>query len=173
MQQANHLYPQIFRDLLVNEVKRRLFEESLPRILSCLSMLDEDDIWYQANEHTNSVGVLVLHVCGNARQWICSGLGGLPDLRRRGEEFKPGKRLTSVMLTEVLHDMRTDVEAVLDSLPAEALLQAISIQGFEENGISVLVHVTEHFSYHVGQITQAVKMLKNRDTGYYTGMKLD
>ena len=173
MQKAKDFYPGIFKDVLVNEVKRRLFEEGIPRIRHCLALLSEEEIWYATNEHTNSVGVLVLHLCGNVRQWILSGLGGQPDLRRRDQEFAPVEKPHSGALIEMLETMREEVEMVLDNLPPHILLEPMTIQGFEENGISVLVHVTEHFSYHVGQITQTAKMLKNVDTGYYSGLDLN
>ena len=47
------------------------------------------------------------------------------------------------------------------------LLKKYPVQVFEESGISILVHVVEHFSYHVGQITYYVKWRKNIDTNYY------
>ena len=41
------------------------------------------------------------------------------------------------------------------------------VQVYKENGLSILIHVIEHFSYHVGQITYATKSMKNLDTLYY------
>ncbi|MGA1581912.1 MAG: DinB family protein [Saprospiraceae bacterium] len=172
MNASKDFYPQVFRDLLINEVKRRLFEEGIPRIRKCLSLLTHLEIWHEPNLHTNSVGVLVLHLCGNARQWIISGLGGAVDNRNRDREFAPEHKPSADELSDLLKDLQLELEQVLDDLPPEVLLEPFSIQGLEENGVSVLIHVTEHFSYHVGQITQSVKRLKNVDTGYYNGMNL-
>lgn len=69
-------YPQQFCDALLAETRRRLFGESFPRLKKCLEQLSEEEIWHRPNPHSNSVGNLVLHLCGNARQWIASGLGG-------------------------------------------------------------------------------------------------
>jgi len=41
------------------------------------------------------------------------------------------------------------------------------VQVYEESGLSIIVHVIEHFSYHIGQITYATKAIKNVDTKYY------
>ena len=47
------------------------------------------------------------------------------------------------------------------------------IQGFKETGLSILVHVIEHTSYHTGQVTYITKSLKNVDLKYYEGFDLD
>jgi len=39
--------------------------------------------------------------------------------------------------------------------------------------VSILVHVVEHFSYHVGQITYYVKSRKGIDLKYYSGIDLN
>jgi len=48
-----------------------------------------------------------------------------------------------------------------------------SVQCYVETNLSILVHVIEHFSYHVGQITYITKMLLDIDTGYYAGQSLN
>jgi hypothetical protein len=35
----------------------------------------------------NSIGNLILHLCGNMRQWMVSGIGGAADIRQRSAEF--------------------------------------------------------------------------------------
>jgi hypothetical protein len=46
------------------------------------------------------------------------------------------------------------------------------VQGFCKTGVSILVHVVEHSSYHVGQITYYVKSRKGIDLKYYGGTDL-
>ncbi|MEZ4994898.1 MAG: DUF1572 family protein [Saprospiraceae bacterium] len=72
---------------LVEEVNFRLFDECVPRIQNCLDRLTEDQVWWRPNSASNSIGNLVLHLCGNVRQWIVSGVGEQTDVRRRSEEF--------------------------------------------------------------------------------------
>ena len=159
-------------DALLQESHRRIFEESLPRMRQCLNSLTDTEIWSRPNDNSNSVGNLVLHLCGNARQWIVSGLGGQPDVRQRQEEFDEQGPLPKSQLLTLIEDVETDMKTVLGSLTPAELLRVRKVQTFEEHGVAILIHVIEHFSYHVGQITYIVKALKNVDTGYYSGISL-
>lgn len=159
--------------LLIAEVRRRIFDESIPRIKKCLDELTEAETWYRPNEHSNSVGNLVLHLCGNARQWIVAGLTDLPDTRNRDYEFDERGPLPKGQLVQLLDQTQADVEAVLVGLDTKAIEASYSVQGFQETGLSILVHVVEHFSYHTGQITYFVKAHKDIDTGYYANLDLN
>ena len=72
---------------LKKEVRRRLFEECLPRIEICLNKLSEEQVWWRPNKESNSIGNLILHLEGNVRQWILTGIGGEADNRKRDSEF--------------------------------------------------------------------------------------
>ena len=161
------------KELLIKEVRRRLMEEGVPRIKQCLATLTEEEIWMRPNANSNSMGNLVLHLCGNVRQWIVSGLGGLPDRRNRSSEFGESGPIPAGELVNRLETVMEETNQVLDGLSAEQLVQPVTVQGFEETGLSVLVHVVEHFSYHVGQITYFVKWRKDIDTAYYGGIELN
>ena len=167
------LYPSLFRDLLLAEVKRRLFDESMPRLKKCLAELGEEEVWQRPNEHSNSVGNLVLHLNGNIRQWILSGLAGQPDTRKRQEEFDEQGPIPKTELLESLEKTMALAAAALDDIPPENLLEYRDVQTFRESGLSILIHVVEHFSYHVGQITFIVKAGKNIDMGYYENIDLE
>ena len=164
---------QSIRDILIQDVKRRIIQESVPRIKKCLDQLTEEEIWYRPNENVMSVGNLVLHLCGNVRQWILSGLGGYPDHRQRDEEFEEKGPLPTSTLVQSLDELTITLEQVLNQITPETLVAPRIVQGFEETGISILVHVTEHFSYHTGQITYYVKTRKNIDLQYYGGQNLN
>ena len=47
------------------------------RIEVCLDQLTDDQIWARRHEVENAVGNLVIHLCGNIRQWIVGGIGGI------------------------------------------------------------------------------------------------
>jgi uncharacterized damage-inducible protein DinB len=166
-------YVSTFHQLFIAEIKRRLFEENQARVIQCLNSLTEAEIWYRPNENSNSVGNLVLHLCGNITQWVIAGLGATEDTRQRQAEFDEQGPIETKILLEQLQHVMTKVEEVIDKLTPEQLITPKAVQGFQENGISILVHVTEHFSYHVGQMTYFVKSLKNKDMGYYAGLNLD
>lgn len=160
-------------DALVLEANRRLFDESVVRIKKCLNELSEDEIWNRPNASLSSIGNLVLHLCGNVTQWIGTGLGKQPDNRIRDLEFEPDSRVGKTALIKRLDQMEVNTRKVLDQLTETELLAVHRTQGFEENGLSIMVHVIEHFSYHTGQITWQTKLLKNKDMGYYGNLDLN
>lgn len=161
------------RDALVREVYFRLYEECLPRILKCLDELDDARIWWRPNENSNSIGNLVLHLCGNVRQWIYVGLGSYSDIRQRQTEFDERGPINKAELISLLTSTMEMVKPVIENTPVEELLNRRPVQTFEETGLTILVHVTEHFSYHTGQIAYITKMLTDRPLDFYAGISLE
>ena len=166
-------YPQQFCDALLAEARRGRFGGSFPPPEQGLAQLSGEEIWRRPNANSNSVGNLVLHLCGNARQWIISGLGGQPDTRQRQKEFDEPGPLPAAQLMAMLDKLQQDIEATLQEVDPPELLRRRLVQTFEETGLSILVHAVEHFSYHTGQITYFVKLHKDLDMKYYTGVDLE
>ena len=160
-------------DQIISEVRRRLFDESMPRIKKCLDNLSEKDIWWKPNDNSNSVGNLILHLCGNIRQWMLSGLGGSVDDRVRQKEFDEKGPLPKEDLIQNIEQVMREVDKLLDRLQPQTLIEKKVVQGFEETGISILVHVIEHFSYHVGQIVYITKAAKDIDLRFYGNKDLN
>jgi len=161
-----------YHERFLEDIRKRLFEENFPRLRKCLSELTEADIWFRPNAHSNSVGNLTLHLIGNMRQWIISGLLGNPDTRQRDKEFAEEGPLPSSYLLEQLEQLEIALKTGLEGISPEELVRIRPIQAFEESGIAILIHVAEHFSYHVGQITYFVKARKDLDMGYYAEVDL-
>ena len=162
-----------YKKAIVAETRKRIIDESIPRIRQCLSELTEEQIWFKANSNTNAVGNLVLHLCGNVRQWIMHGLDGQHDVRLRSLEFSEEGPLPRKVLLNQLNIMMHDLDASLGRIVNQDLLEVKTVQKhFHENGVSILFHVTEHFSYHTGQITYFTKMVKDIDTAYYGKLDL-
>ena len=162
-----------FGAALVAESKKRMLDESLPRIKKCLELLTDEEIWRRPNDETVSIGNLVLHLCGNLRQWIVSGLGGAEDQRDREAEFTERGTIPKAELAARLENTLREAAEAMDRVDAASLLETRRVQGQMETGLSILVHVVEHFSYHTGQISLAVKLLKGVDLGYYAGQDLN
>jgi uncharacterized damage-inducible protein DinB len=162
-----------FGRALIAETRRRLFRESTPRIHRCLGQLTEEEIWFRPNAETVSVGNLVLHLLGNVRQQLLSGVCGAPDRRHRQSEFDERGPIPAPELLRRLDELMAEVDRALDELDPQSLLTVRKVQGFDESGLSILVHVIEHFSYHVGQITYIVKARKAVDLKYYEGVDLN
>ncbi|HZV69870.1 MAG TPA: DinB family protein [Saprospiraceae bacterium] len=163
---------QDFRNALINEVLLRLYDESLPRILKCLDQLDETQIWWRPNETSNSIGNLVLHLCGNVLQWIYTGLEDHEDHRNRQTEFDERGPISKGELISKLTETMELVRPVISNLATDELLRKRPVQTFEETGLTILIHVTEHFSYHTGQIAYITKMLNNKPLAFYEGIIL-
>ena len=60
---------------------------ALAKIKHCLGQLTDEQVWWRSRPSLNSIGNLILHLCGNVRQWIVAGLGGAADSRDRPAEF--------------------------------------------------------------------------------------
>lgn len=161
------------RDALVQDIIVRLYDESLPRILKCLDQLDNEQVWWRPNESSNSIGNLVLHLNGNVNQWIHAGLGNFPDQRKRQTEFDERKIIDKGELADLLTDTMQRVKSIIEEISEEELIQTRKVQTFQASGVSILIHVTEHFSYHTGQIAYITKMLMDKSLGFYDGIELE
>ncbi len=161
-----------YNDLFITEIRRRLFDESFPRLRKCLSELSESEIWHQTNKNSNSVGNLALHLCGNVRQWIISGLGKEKDERIRDLEFSVERQISTPQLIALIDQIEKDAARIIDQCTIASMMAIHPVQIYQETGIAILIHVVEHFSYHVGQITYYVKYKKDMDIGYYNGDEL-
>jgi uncharacterized damage-inducible protein DinB len=146
--------------------QERLEKRFLPHLLACLEQLSEDEIWWRPNEASNSAGNLVLHLCGNMQQWIISGLGGAADVRERDKEFSERGPIAQGELRERLERTVKQSCEVLKRLSADDLTRRYRIQGFDVNGYYAAAQVTEHVSYHLGQIIYLTKMKRARDLGF-------
>ena len=140
-----------------------LVRQSLPRIVKCLQRLSEQEIWWRPNPASNSVGNLVLHLCGNVRQWIISGLGGAEDKRERDREFAERGPIPREALVAQLRETVREACGVLAKLSNESLARKYHIQGYRVTGLDAVFHVTEHFGYHTGQIIYITKLQRAQD----------
>ena len=149
--------------LVVDQAVRVLRQVYLPRITVCLEMLSPAQIWDRPNAACNSVGNLVLHLTGNVRQWIISGLGGAPDTRQRDREFSERGPLPRRVLADRLRQTVDNACGVLSKLSRNDLARIHTIQNFRVTGSEATFHVAEHFSHHAGQIILLAKILTGRD----------
>ena len=152
-----------FSKPLIAQAERVLRQVYLPRIARCLAGLSPEQIWWRPNPASNSAGNMVLHLTGNLRQWISSGLGGAPDVRERDEEFAERGPLPRRVLLGRLRKAVEEACGVLRRLSAGDLARVYRIQGYRVTGLEATYHVAEHFSHHAGQIILITKMLRGRD----------
>jgi len=140
-----------------------LAKQNLPHIVECLQELSEEEIWWRPNAASNSAGNLVLHLCGNVRQWIISGLGGVEDKRERDREFaEQGPIPRQALVTQLRRTVR-DACRVMAKLSDDSLSRKYGIQGYHVTGLDAAFHVAEHFGYHTGQIIYITKLKRAQD----------
>ncbi|MDG1333428.1 MAG: DinB family protein [Crocinitomicaceae bacterium] len=158
---------------LIQEFECRVFEESYTRIYKCLTMLNEEQLWSSPNATIPSAGCQIMHLCGNARQWVLSGLGGAPDNRDRDQEFVVQENIRKSDFIFLLENLKSQLQRCFQELNDEDLETIHSIQGFNVTGFSAIAHVLEHFSYHSGQIALLTKFHTGKETGFYTEIDLN
>jgi hypothetical protein len=140
------------------EVARRQLAERADRIGHCLGQLDDAQVWWRPHPSMNSIANLLLHLSGNLRQWIVSGVGGEPDVRDRPGEFS---ERGSIPRDELLGEFRAvvaRVDGVLADLDEARLLEPRRIQGFEETVLSATWHSLEHLGGHAQEIIHMTRL---------------
>ncbi|HYZ85794.1 MAG TPA: DUF1572 family protein [Bryobacteraceae bacterium] len=140
----------------------------LTRIEDCLDRLTYEQVWGRGSEAENAIGNLVLHLSGNVRQWILTGVAGHTDVRVRDREFAARGDIEIADLKTRLRGSVEEVVAVIERLTPERLADTIEVQKYDVTVLEAVYHVVEHFGYHTGQIIFATKWLTKSDLGYYS-----
>jgi uncharacterized damage-inducible protein DinB len=143
----------------------RLREDYFVKITASIAELSDEQIWWRPNDASNSIGNLLLHLCGNARQWIVAGVGGAADTRDRPNEFASRTGIAGRTLGNLLEGTLGEVDARLVDLENELaaaagdgpLQRLCRPQGYSQTVFDAVFHVVEHFSYHTGQIVLLAK----------------
>jgi uncharacterized damage-inducible protein DinB len=149
----------------------RKLEQLTGRIESCLGTLSDEQVWARGSANENAIGNLVLHLTGNVRQWIVSGIGGRPDVRQRDAEFAAAGGVSTAELLERLKSTVRETAAVLEQVSEERLAERITVQNYDVSVLEAIYHVVEHFAGHTGQIIFATKMLTGSDLGFYSHLR--
>lgn len=130
-----------------------------PKIEACLDVLSEADVWWRANEQSNSIGNLLLHLDGSTRKWILQVAGSRTLVRDRDAEFAERGPIEKSILLSRLRSTLSDVDGVLGTLDEATLLERRPSSSDEE--VTVLwavLHALEHFAMHTGQIILITKV---------------
>ena len=108
----------------------------------------------------NSIGNLVLHLCGNLRQWIVAGIGGEKDERQRPREFSAvWLDLRRRQLIGRLNEVVTQAQDALAKVSASDLMGQRCIQGFDVNGLEAIFDSVPHFRGHTQEIAHMTRSL--------------
>jgi hypothetical protein len=153
--------------LFLDFSRRKLLEQYWPRLRNCVESLTDEQVWWRPNEASNSIGNLILHLNGNARQWLVASFNQQEDGRNRPVEFaETGPLSASALLSELGATMQ-EASDVLGRLTEKALIARYEIQGYNVSGLEAVYQVVEHFGLHYGQILYIAKSLTGVDLGLY------
>ena len=134
-----------------------LLDEYVPKIRLAIAPLTDADVWWRPAAGSNSIGNLMLHVEGNARQWILGGVAQQAGERDRDAEFSATGGLSGAELMARLAQSLHDVAAAIVAVPASEVDAPRVIQGTSTTVFHAIYHVVEHVSMHTGQIIQLAK----------------
>jgi len=124
--------------------------------------LSEEDIFWQFNDESNSVAVIVKHIAGNMLSRWTNFLteDGEKSWRNRDEEFLN----TFTTKDEVVEYWEKGWRCLFDALDQindENLYSTIYIRNEPHSVIDAVFRQLAHYPYHIGQIVFIAKMMKN------------
>jgi hypothetical protein len=147
--------------------RKKLLEQYWPRLRGCAESLTDEQVWWRPNAACNSVGNLMLHLNGNAWQWLVASFNRLEDKRNRPAEFDATGSISAAVLLDRLGGTMQEAAKVLARLTEKDLLARYEIQGHNVSGLDAVYQVVEHFGLHYGQILYITKHLDGEDLGFY------
>lgn len=147
--------------MLINTLIQ-LFERDLNRLIKEINFYKEEaTIWKIDKGISNSAGNLTLHLIGNLNTYIGKELGGTGYVRNRELEFST-KFVKRDLLIEQLNTTLGMVKTTLSGLSNDDLMQEYPILVFTEKTTTeyLLVHLTTHLTYHLGQINYHRRLIE-------------
>ena len=126
--------------------------------------LTDEQMFWQYNEESNSIAVIVKHLAGNMLSRWTNFLteDGEKSWRNRDGEFVN----TFTTKEEVLDFWEQGWECFFDALDKvneDNLYSTTYIRGEAHPVIDAVLRQLAHYPYHVGQIVYIAKMIKNED----------
>ena len=126
--------------------------------------LSDNQIFWQFNEESNSIAVIVKHIAGNMLSRWTHFLteDGEKSWRNRDEEFVN----TFKTKDEVLQYWEKGWKCLFDALNQindDNLYSTIYIRNEAHSVIDAVFRQLAHYPYHIGQIVFIAKMMKNED----------
>lgn len=140
------------------ETSRHELLEAAAKIHHCVKQLSDDDIWWRPHENMNAIGNLILHVCGNAGQWLVGGIGGETINRDRPAEFGQRDRISRDALLAKLDSVVTAADAALARMDVENLTRVRQLQDRKRTGIGAVFHSVSHLIGHAQEIIYITRM---------------
>ena len=138
-----------------------LFERDLKRLITEINLYkDENNLWIVEKGISNSAGNLTLHLLGNLNHFIGATLGHSGYVRYREDEFTLKNVLRVDLITNIENCILV-VKNTLNKLTPEDFENDFPIEVFGKVSSTsfMLVHLTTHLTYHLGQINYHRRLL--------------
>jgi uncharacterized damage-inducible protein DinB len=145
------------------ETLKKLFNRDLNKLRSEIELYkDEKKIWYIEESIANSAGNLCLHLVGNLNHFIGAEIGKTGYVRVRELEFS-SKDISKMELISKVEETIKVVDSSLDKLKEEDLEKEYPLLVFDKKTSTeyLLVHLSSHLTYHLGQINYHRRLLDN------------
>lgn len=145
------------------ETLRLLFNRDLLRLKEEIGLYkDESKIWIVEKNIANSAGNLCLHLIGNLNTYIGAEFGKTNYIRNRELEFS----LKNISKKELIYQIDSTISIVeksLNNITEEQLKSEHQIVVSDKKSTLeyLLVHLTTHLTYHLGQINYHRRLLDN------------
>lgn len=127
-----------------------------------MEQLDDDNLFWQYNDQSNSIAIIVQHLWGNMLSRWTNFLteDGEKEWRERDAEFEKVIKTKEELI--IKWDAGWDcLFSALNSLKGEDLDKTIYIRNEPLTVIDAINRQLAHYSYHVGQIVYLGKMQLN------------
>lgn len=126
--------------------------------------LNENELFWQYNEVSNSIAIIVKHLSGNmiSRWTDFLNTDGEKSWRNRDDEFELTIETKSEMLQRWNNGWRCLFDA-LDSINENNFDTKIYIRNQEHTVVDAINRQLAHYAYHIGQIVFIARMIKNSD----------
>jgi uncharacterized damage-inducible protein DinB len=148
---------------MIVETLKLLFNRDLLRLKSEINLYnDESKIWIVEKNIANSAGNLCLHLIGNLNTYIGAEFGKTNYIRNRELEFSL-KNISKKELIEQIENTILVVEMSLNNITEDQLKNEHPILVFDKKTTLeyLLIHLTTHLTYHLGQINYHRRLLDN------------
>lgn len=126
--------------------------------------LEEANLFWQFNEASNSIAIIVNHLWGNMKSRWTEFLttDGEKDWRNRDLEFESVISTKEELLNKWNEGWECLFEA-LDTIHEENFDTKVYIRNQEHSIVEAINRQLAHYAYHVGQIVYVGRMLKGSD----------
>ena len=146
-----------FSQQFISDSRTFLTQDYMPKIERCIAQLTEGQIWSRANDPSNCIGNLLLHLAGSSRYWAVEVIGGKPIGRVRQAEFNRREPVSPERLMTDLRAAVNEVDQQLAQISGEQLLDVRTSHEDQPTVLWCVYHLVEHFAMHTGQILSMTK----------------